>query len=239
MIPTDRFARLETQEQDVLQPDCPVYVHCTRRSVDRASGAVFLQVRMVNCSERRIGTVYLRVEGMDFGGRVCYTVRELPLADCAAAPHAVFGEERMLVLPRKEAATLRVTVERVIFEDGGLWRRCPGQMLVTPQEAGWRRCACSMPNPPQRERCLLCGQPLAAEECEMLPADSGQMQTQEERPAPIMRDFIPYSPDALYEEEPSERSAPRILVVLLCIFGIAAVLSAIAFLTFCLLRFFG
>ena len=57
-----------------------------------------------------------------------------------------------------------------------------------------------------------------------------------ERPAPIVRDFTPTYPEELYEAA-EERSAPRVLVVLLCIFGGAAVLAAAAFLTFCLLRY--
>ena len=102
MIPAARFAPLGTQEQEILQPECPVYVHCTRRSVERESGTPFLQVRMVNRADRPVGTVYLRIEGLDASGQVRYTLRELALTGLHAAPRAVFGEERMLVLPRKK-----------------------------------------------------------------------------------------------------------------------------------------
>ena len=161
MIPAGRFTLLGTQEQNVLQPECPVYVHCTRRSIERESGTPFLQVRMVNRADRPVGTVYLLVEGLDALGQVRYTLRELALTGLHARPRAVFGEERMLVLPAQEAASVRVLVERVVFEGGTLWRRLPEHRLTTLAESGWRRCACSMPNPPERGRCLLCGRPLA------------------------------------------------------------------------------
>ena len=241
MIPAARFTLLGTQEQEILQPECPVYVHCTRRSVERESGTPFLQVRMVNRADRPVGTVYLLVEGLDALGQVRYTLRELALTGLHARPRAVFGEERMLVLPAQEAASVRVTVERVVFEDGTLWRRLPEHRLTTLAESGWRRCACSMPNPPESERCLLCGRPLAPQPeapqeapREVLPV--WEPEPVRERPAPIVRDFTPAYPPELYEAA-EERSAPRVLVVLLCIFGGAAVLAAAVFLTFCLLRY--
>ena len=147
----------------------------------------------------------------------------------------------MLVLPAQEAASVRVLVERVVFEGGTLWRRLPEHRLTTLAESGWRRCACSMPNPPERGRCLLCGRPLAPPQetpqeapREVLPV--WEPEPVRERPAPIVRDFTPAYPPELCEEA-EERSAPRVLVVLLCIFGGAAVLAAAAFLTFCLLRY--
>ena len=173
MIPAARFAPLGTQEQEILQPECPVYVHCTRRSIERESGTPFLQVRMVNRADRPVGTVYLRIEGLDASGQVRYTLRELALTGLHAAPRAVFGEERMLVLPAQEAVSVRVLVERVVFADGTLWRRAPEHRLTTLAESGWRRCVCSMPNPPQSASCLLCGRPLVPPQRE-LPRETPQ-----------------------------------------------------------------
>lgn len=241
MIPSARFTCLEAQRQTLLQPGCPVYVHCTRRSVERDSGTVLLQVRMVNCGEREIRTVYLRVEGLNFCGQMCYQVRELPLVDCAAAPRAVFGEERLLVLPRTEVASLRITVERVVFADGTLWRRKADARPFTVAEAGWTSCGCGMPNPPRSERCLLCGRTLASAQ-EPLPAQSLppvglQTAVASERPAPIVRHFTPSYWGGTEEFTQPESEAPRWLTVLLYIFGAAAILAAVAFLVFCLILF--
>lgn len=231
MIPAERFALLDTQRQSLFQPDCPVYVHCTRRSVARDSGDVFLQVRMVNCAEREISTVFLCVEGLDSCGQVCYQVRELPIADCAAAPHRVFGENHLLVLPRTKIASLRVTVERVIFADGTRWRRQPEHRLCSAQEAGRIVCACGLPNPPQRERCLLCERPLVP-----VRETNAEEPTAFKRPAPIVRDF---TPRAMLEEdsfEKEEARMPRWQVVVLCLFRVAAIAAVTAFLVFCLMR---
>lgn len=236
MIPAARFTPLDMQRQTLLQPDCPVYIPCTRRSVARDSGDIFLQVRMVNCAEQEISAVFLCVEGLDFCGQACYQVRELPIAGCAAAPHSFFGENRLLVLPRTRTASLRVTVERVIFSDGTHWRRQPESHLCSAQEAGRMVCACGLPNPPKRERCLLCGRtlvPAVSAEAPSAPQESAAVG----RPAPVVRDFTPrvgWEEDSIGQEA---ARMPRWQVAVLCVFGAAAVLAAIAFLTFCLMRY--
>ena len=48
MLPTERFERTAPQRQELFQPECPVYVHCACLSVDRRTGAVFAQARLVN-----------------------------------------------------------------------------------------------------------------------------------------------------------------------------------------------
>ena len=231
MIPTDRFIPLAVQRLTEFQPESPVYVHCIRRSVERESGAVLLQVRMVNCGEREIRTVFLSVEGLDAFGKTVYRVRELPVTDCAAVPHGIFGEERMLALPRTEVDRLRVTVEHVVFADGTRWQRLPSHRLCTPQEAGCVACACGFPNPPERNRCLVCGNALPSE-AQMPQTEVGQSARAPAaalgRPAPIVRSFTPTVP--LFEEE----ETPRWALALLFIFGGAAILAAIAFITFCL-----
>lgn len=236
MIPTDRFLTLAPQRQFVFQPESPVYVHCTRRSIERDSGAVFLQVRMVNCGQREISTVFLSVEGFDAFGKTVYRVPELPLTNCAAAPRGVFGEDRMLVLPRTEVERLRVSVERVVFADGTRWRRLPSHRLCMPQEAGYLQCICGFPNPPQRALCQFCGSKLSAPHSE--PQASEIQPLAVEKPAPISRSFTPHFPifeDALEAEETQD--TPRWARILLYIFGGMAILAAIAFLTFCLIRF--
>lgn len=235
MIPTDRFVPLAVQRQAVFQPECPVYVHCTRRSVERDSGAVFLQVRMVNCGVHEIRTVFLCVEGLDAFGKTRYRVQDLPVANCAAAPYGIFGEERMLVLPRAEVESLRVTVERVVFADGTRWHRLPPHRLCTPREAGYTECTCGLPNPPQRERCLLCGSELWS----AAPARLAEVPDAAvfDRPAPVVRNFTPDFSIFGGEEEQGTQETPRWALVLLYIFGGAAILAATAFLTFCLMRY--
>lgn len=238
MIPTDRFLPLAMQRRKEFQPECPVYVHCSRRSMERESGAVLLQVRLFNCGEREIRTVFLNVEGLDVFGKTCYRVCELPMTDCAAKPRSIFGEEHMFVLPRTEVERLRVTVERVIFADGTRWRRLPTHRLCTPQEAGSVECACGFPNPPLRERCMACGNVLPSGPHIPL-EDVPYTAAAAEKPAPILRSFTPQLAPLADDEEQAASETPRWERVLLCIFGGAAILAVIAFVTFCLTRFGG
>lgn len=236
MIPTDRFVPLALERRTVFQPECPVYVHCIRRSVERRGGAVLLQVRMVNCGEREVRTVFLRVEGLDAFGKSVYRIDELPVTNCAAAPRSIFGEERMLVLPRTEVERLRVTVERVIFADGTHWRRLPSHRLCTPQEAGYAECACGLPNPPQRERCMLCGSELTPPARMQQPVHIASAAS--EKPAPILRNDTPRVALLVEEDEAQDtQELPRRELVLLYLFGGVAFLAVIAFLTFCLIHY--
>lgn len=153
----DRFALMQTQKQPELQPDCPIYIHCTRRCRDKASGAVFLQVRMVNRSDSLVETVILRGEGLDAQGETVYTMKELILANCNAQPRSIFGENKILAIDPAPVERVRMTVERVIFSSGMIWRRMPGQGLVPGEKTLWKTCKCGMRNPPKQAHCELCG----------------------------------------------------------------------------------
>ena len=160
MITMSRFVMQNVQRHELLQPQCPVYLHCSRICSDPRSGASFAQLRLVNRSDWAIRTVLVSIECLNADGRICDTLRERFLVNCNALPHSVFGEEQLLALSHEPIEALRVTIERVLFSDGLSWRRLPEQRIVTVQEAGWRRCSCAMPNPPEASGCLLCGKPL-------------------------------------------------------------------------------
>jgi hypothetical protein len=149
------FTRLGQQKQRLLQESCPIHVHCYQRAIDEDSGACIVQIRLVNRSERTADTVFLCIEGLS-SGIVRYTMRALALVDCAAAPHSVFGENRVLMLERTPVDELRITVECVAFSDGMVWRRLPQQALVPADEAHCRICSCGLPNA-KYAQCGLCG----------------------------------------------------------------------------------
>lgn len=224
MICTDRLAFQTMQRQTILQPESPVYVHCYRRCTDQKSGTPFVQVRMVNRSDRLICSVFLRIEGVRADGSVAYTLSEVVLADCNALPHSVFGEERLIVLGREAVQGLRITVLRVCFADGMLWRRLPGQMLTTAQEAGWNPCVCTMPNPPKAERCALCGRLLSVEEIPMETSSFAQEKAENltafvPKPAPIVRSFEPTLPPVREKRSTAMRTVLVLLslLALLCV----------------------
>lgn len=224
MVCAERFVLCATQPQTLLQPECPVYIHCSRRCMDQKSGAVFVQVRMVNRSERLVCSVFLRIEGLDGDGKPCYVMPEVVLADCNAMPHTVFGENRLLLLERTEVDRLRIVVERVGFADGMLWRRLPSHRLTSAQEAGWERCVCAMWNPSKTSKCALCGRRLTQPEELLTPPEPIRPQLFEERPAPIVRPFVPIQPAVLPEERAGGSSG---LLALLIVLATLAVLSVV------------
>lgn len=264
MVPVERFDSLPMQRQPELQPDSPVYVHCSRLSIDRATGAVLLQARLVNRTARTVRTAVLRAEGLNAQGERLYETGELILTDCAAAPHSVFGETRIFALKPVPVQRVRLTVEEVSFSDGMQWRRLPGRGLVSEAEAGWLTCACGMRYPPEEGGCRLCGRGLVPEEAkpaqtqEPLPDLVAEMMSrlmpppqeepsgpepEEERPAPVTRVFYEdpdeEDDDAGEEDADDEREMPGWLVALLCVLGIAALLAVMAFLAYCFLLYAG
>lgn len=248
MVSTDRFIAHELQRHGYLQPECPAYVHCTRQSEEPRSGARFLQLRLVNRGEDTIETVVFDLEGLDACGEVCYIRQGLVMAKCLARPGEIFGEERLFTLERRKAAAFRITVERVVFSGGMIWRRLPHHRLTTIQEAGWKLCDCGMPNPEESKSCLLCGKELALREDEETPETEAlfpqiRISATPERPAPILRRELPHrempfqTEEGDEDEEDEEEGVPGWLAVLLCVFGSLAILAVLAFVAFCLYRY--
>lgn len=243
VVSANRFQAEEIQLHKLLQPESPVLVWCSRRLTEEETGAVFAQVRMVNRTDRVITTVMLQIEGLRPDGSALFTQQDIILADCNAAPRSLFGEERMLVLQREEVASLRITVERVVFRDGTSWRKLPEQALLTAKQAGWRACACGMPNPAENTVCDLCGAvlPEIVEEAVVTPLPkTDDLRPEDVRipdeypPAQVIREYYPLT---VYETEEEEPEAPKWLVILLSILGSLALAAAIGFFVYCLVYF--
>lgn len=148
------------QKPKLLQPDCPIYLHAYVCTVTKQDLAACVQMRFVNRSEQTVDSLFLRVRGIDAHGNTSFEQNDVSLAACHAAPHSMFGEEHALFLPRRFAEALEITVERVLFEDGMIWRRMPSHLLVTAEEAGWIDCECGMKNPSDAMRCAFCAKPV-------------------------------------------------------------------------------
>ncbi len=234
MHPTDRFTTQAPQLQKELQPDCPVYVHCTRLSREKRSGREFIQLRLVNCSEKQVNTVSFVIRALDADGGLLAAQGELVLADCKARPGRIFGEEKLFTLQLPTAKSLRIEIKRVAFADGMLWRSGPEAEFRTPEELGWKKCSCGLPNAPERIRCPLCGRELLEKKEEEEPLFS-LPEPVIRRPAPIIRREMPLQTAPSYEEEEEEEEGvPVWLKVLLCICGGLAVLAMLGFAAFCL-----
>ena len=259
MLQTDRFLMQNTQQHGFLQPDSPVYVHCTRQCEDRRSGAKLLQLRMVNCAEDTVETVVFDVEGLTAWNEVSFSLPALVMTGCRAECGKIFGEDKVFSLKGHRAARLRITVRQVIFSNGMVWKLQPSHSITTVQEAGWEVCNCGLPYPKERVRCMLCGAVLKAEPAEeagtvqgapqaaMDPNENGYIPTPvpepktepESKPEPIVRSRPPMPavrPEETFpefdeddEEEDEDEGVPIWLSVLLCVFGTLALLALLAF----------
>lgn len=266
MVSANRFMPCQTQRHTELQPDCPVLVYCSKRWVEARSGTVFARVRLVNRTDREIGTVCLRIEGRRADGSAAFSIGGLVVADCGARPHSIFGEERMLALGRAEADLLRIRIEHVIFADGTAWHDVPAQPMTTAEAAHWRRCACGMVNPPEAAMCALCGSALSDEAPSQMPADPpAEAETPVwaeaevfdwEQGSALMSDPLPepqdpapqayamsapvvreYYPVPMPYAEEEDPEAPLWLVIVLSILGALALAAVICFFIYCLVYF--
>ncbi len=238
MIFMDRFFMHPMQKQSFVQAQCPVYIHCSRRCTEKRSGAAFVQVRMVNCSERMVCSVFLRIEGIDAAGKSRYVLNDVVLPDCNALPHTVFGEDRILSIDRAEVECLKITVERICFADGMIWRKLPRHALMDINECN--HCACGMSNLPNIPNCVLCGRNLFAQYVEepapavttemfdyprqyeqVLPAERFGAMPIYERPAPIIRTQLP--PMELPETDQGYSRRLKVGLVLLLLLALAVV----------------
>lgn len=152
-----KFKYYPMEKPKRIQPESPVYIYAYTLAVQQETGASFVQVRLVNRSDRIVHSVFLRVTGLDAQGKHCYEVRFLPLPGCNAKPHSDFGEDHVLFLPEAGVRSLEIMVEDVLFDDGMIWRKQDKHELLTPEQAGWKSCKCGMKNPGEAESCAFCG----------------------------------------------------------------------------------
>lgn len=262
MQQTGRFTFSKTYRQDLIQKDCPIYVHCSRLCSDDRTGGRFLQVRLVNRSDKAVENVVLTVKGIDGCGNACGQLSGLILPDCKAQPHSIFGEDRMIAVGKLRAQKAELMVERVSFADGMIWRRRTASEPVALKGSDWKLCECGLPNPPGNCRCDLCGRAQekgaepVSEQCAEQTPETGvraalsreeqpflRQQEAEElpegKPAPVMRSEQELAQravmlDAYLDEAETEEEdgVPRWLFVILCVIGGIALLAAVAFLLY-------
>ena len=266
MVSANRFVPCETQRHTELQPDCPVLVYCSKRCVEARSGTVFVRVRLVNRTDREIGTVCLQIEGCRADGSTAFTIGGLILADCGARPHSIFGEDRMLALGRIKAELLRVRISHVVFTDGTAWHDLPELPMTTAEEAHWQRCTCGMINPSNAVLCALCGSALPDDAASQATPETSAVtalseQTEPDAPASEMESVpIPdqtpapqvlapqqysvsapvvreYYPVPIPCAEEEEPEAPMWLIILLSVLGAMALAAVIGFFIYCLVYF--
>ena len=152
-----KFVYYPMQKAEVLQPECPVYVYGYGLAKQKRGNAAFVQVRLVNRTDKQVNSVFLRICGRDQQGNSLYELQYVPLVDCVGEAYKDFGEEQPLFLPQGDVSKLEIHVMDVLFEDGMVWRIQNSHRLMTAEEAGWVTCSCGMKNPAEAVRCVFCG----------------------------------------------------------------------------------
>ncbi len=163
MTDSGKFVYFPLRKPAVIQPECPVHIYCYGLAKQKCGDAAFVQIRLVNRTERKVHSVFLQISGRDSLGNVLYELQYVPLVDCKGDAYKDFGEEQPLFLPQGDVHTLDMQVLDVLFEDGMIWRKQNSHRLMTAAEAGWVTCTCGMKNPSESKCCVFCGKSMGSE----------------------------------------------------------------------------
>ncbi len=116
-----RFQILSAARQELFCPDSPVWVSRYQLSRDLESGKRLLQVRMVNCWEKPIRQVFLRVVCLGAKRERLTQLELLPLPSVTAQPGQIFGEDKPVELSVQGTVFVELFAQRVRFADGSAW----------------------------------------------------------------------------------------------------------------------
>ena len=139
----ERFQILSSARQNLFLPEGPVWVSRCQLSRDMESGKRLLQTRMVNCSERTVRQVFLRVVCLGAERERLDQLELVPLPVLSARPGRVFGDDKLVEVPVKGTVFVEVYVQRVRFADGTAWDEpgdadyiaFPAPVPVRPEDA--------------------------------------------------------------------------------------------------------
>ena len=123
----ERYQILSSARQELFSPESPVWVSRVQLSLDRQSGRRLLQTRMVNCSDREIRRVFLRVICLGAGRERLAQLELVPLPALSAGPGRVFGDDKPAEIPVKGTRFVEVFAQRVRFADGSAWDEARGR----------------------------------------------------------------------------------------------------------------
>ncbi len=200
MFASDRFALQPMQKYSQISSGVPVLICCSRQCTEVRSGVPFLQLRMRNLTDRLICSVFLTIEGFALSGKRVFRMREVIVPDCNAKSGELFGEARMIAIEAITADT-RITVERVVFDDGMIWCKATAYrpMVFEPVREEPEPIVGSAPSAriPQQPTELLEGdRTLPSKEQMRLGRGTTEPLAlkSEQRPAPIVRESLPMLP---------------------------------------------
>ena len=116
-----RFQILSSTRQDLFQPDSPIWVSRCQLSRDMESGNRLLQARMVNCSERTVRQVFLRIVCLGPNRERLTQLEMVPMQSLSILPGRVFGDDKLVEVPVGGTVYTEVFAQRVRFTDDTVW----------------------------------------------------------------------------------------------------------------------
>ncbi len=126
-----RFQIISSARQDLFQPESPIWVSRCQLSRDMESGKRLLQTRMVNCSERTVRQVFLRIVCLGPSREKLTQLEMVPMQSLSVLPGRVFGDDKLVELPVGGTVYTEVYAQRVRFADDTVWDETdPGGYLA-------------------------------------------------------------------------------------------------------------
>ena len=116
-----RFQILSSARQDLFQPESPIWVSRCQLSRDLESGKRLLQARMVNCSERTVRQVFLRIVCLGPSRERLTQLEMVPMQSLSVLPGRVFGDDKLVEVPVGGTVYTEVYAQRVRFSDDTVW----------------------------------------------------------------------------------------------------------------------
>ena len=133
MAAYQRFQVLSAERQNLFLPGSPVWVSRYQLSRDQEGGKRLLQTRMVNCSEKEILQVFLRIVCLDARRERLTQLELVPIEMTRAKPGEVFGDDKLVEISVRGTVYAEVYVQRVRFANGSAWdEETPDRYLAFP-----------------------------------------------------------------------------------------------------------
>lgn len=110
----------------------PVWIRKTQLLLDEELMQEFLICELLNVDERIVSEVYLDVICYDENSGILTALKDAKIGDIYALPHSTFGIDSPIKLSVSNAASVKVTVTKVVFTEGENWRHEGGNGKQLP-----------------------------------------------------------------------------------------------------------
>ncbi|MBO4419083.1 MAG: hypothetical protein J5789_04595 [Oscillospiraceae bacterium] len=126
----DKISILSAAQQNLYQPESPVWVGRYQLGLDKHSGKFLLMVQLVNCSSKITRQVFLRVVCFDAERNRLTQLEQIPIWEVPVRPGGSFVADLQIDIPAKETVYAEVYAQRVLFENGDVWEETDPESYI-------------------------------------------------------------------------------------------------------------